>query len=118
MSKFTRKNAAAPVAAIFGALARRTQITDDGIMVDIEDFEGDVLTHGDVTADMEDEGTLTEEFTVFSNPDGSIIVLPRFVPAPEEDPRDKLVGVTGLENVDMPLLRNNPFAVTLLAPRR
>ena len=46
MSKFTRKSAAAPVAAIFSALTRRVQSTDDGQMVEIEDFEGDILTLG------------------------------------------------------------------------
>lgn len=118
MSKFTRKSAAAPVAAIFSALTRRTLTTDDGLMVEIEDFEGDVLTHGTTADEIEmDDESLTHEFTVFSNPDGSITVLPRALIVREEDPRDKLVAVTGLEDDDMPLVRHNPFAVALLAPR-
>ena len=116
MSKFTRKSAAAPVAAIFTALTRRVLTTEDGMMVEMDDYEGDVLTHG-ILEDEISEDSLSEQFTVFSNPDGSIIVLPRAVLARDEDPRDQFVAVTGLENDDMPLMRNNPFAISLLAPR-
>jgi hypothetical protein len=118
MSKFTRKSAAAPVAAIFSALTRRVQAADDGQIVEMEDFEGDVLTHGFLPDEIEmGDDDLTEQFTVFSNPDGSITVLPRALVVRDEDPREKLVAVTGLEDDEMPLIRNNPFAVALLAPR-
>jgi hypothetical protein len=118
MSKFTRKSAAAPVAAIFTALTGRTLRLEDGAMVDADDMGDDMLPHGDLSAEIgAPEGTLSEQFIIFANPDGSAALLPNPRALPVAAAIVEWDEVTGLEGDAMPLVRNNPLAVSLMVPR-
>lgn len=118
MSKFTRKSAAAPVAAIFTALTGRTLRVEDDAMVDADDMGDDILPHGDLSAEIEAPAdTLTEQFIIFANPDGSAALLPNPRALPVAAAAVAWDEVTGLEDDAMPLVRHNPLAVTLMVPR-
>ncbi len=118
MSKFTRKSAAAPVAAIFTALTGRSLRLEDGAMVDADDMGDDILPHGDLSGEIEAPAdTLAAQFIIFANPDGSAALLPHPRALPVDVAAVEWDEVTGLEDDAMPLVRNNPLAVSLMVPR-